>query len=106
MVEYCERPDFKRLVTDRTRRQIQELEGGFASVISGIMRQGVAEGILPNRPLPLLLFGAQAALVGALKLLWIGALPGPRDQYLQELTAFVLAGLTRDRRHGRRVKPS
>lgn len=106
VVEYCERPDFKRLVTDRTRRQIQELEGGFASVISGIVRQGVAEGILPNRPLPLLLFGAQAALVGALKLLWIGALTGPRDQYLQELTAFVLAGLTREHSRGRRLKPS
>ena len=36
------------------------------------------EGVFPNRPIPLMLFGAQAALTGALKLLWIGCLPAPR----------------------------
>jgi hypothetical protein len=42
-----------------------------------------------------MLFGAQAALTGALKLLWIGCLSGPREQYLDELTGFILAGLAR-----------
>ena len=46
----------------------------------------------------MLLFGAQAALVGALKLLWMGHLAGPKEQYLEELSAFVLAGLTRQAR--------
>ena len=59
---------------------------------------GHRRGRVPNRPIPLLLFGAQAALVGALKLLWIGALSGPKEQSLEELTVFVLAGLTRSAR--------
>jgi AcrR family transcriptional regulator len=104
VVEYCERPDFKRLVGDAARRQMQELEAGFAAVIQEIVKQGIAEGLLPNRPVPLVLFGAQAALVGALKLLWIGSLSGPKEQYLEELTAFVLAGLTRPARTSTRTK--
>lgn len=104
VVEYCERPDFQRLVSDDTRRQMQEIEAGFAGTIHGIVTQGIREGLLPARPIPLLLFGAQAALVGALKLLWIGSLVGPKHQYLDELTAFVLAGLTRDHSPVRRSR--
>jgi AcrR family transcriptional regulator len=106
VVEYCERPDFKRSIDERMRRQMHELESAFGAVIHDLVKQGIAEGALPNRPVPLLLFGAQSALVGALKLLWIGALGGPKEQYLEELTAFVLAGLTRQRSgSGRRAKP-
>jgi len=106
VVEYCERPDFKRLVGDDTRRQMQELEASFATVIHEIVKQGIAEGALPNRPIPLLLFGAQSALVGALKLLWLGGLSGPKEPYLEELTAFVLAGLTRPSRISNRTRKS
>jgi AcrR family transcriptional regulator len=95
VVEYCERPDFQRRLSESTRRQLQELETGFAGVIQGIVNEGIREGFLPDRPPSLLLFGAQSALVGALKLLWIGTLPGSKDQYLDELTAFTVAGLTR-----------
>jgi AcrR family transcriptional regulator len=104
VVEYCERPDFKRLVGAATRRQMRELEAEFGNIIQEIVKQGIAEGVLPNRPLPVVLFGAQAALVGALKLLWIGGLTGPKEQYLDELSAFVLAGLTRETNHSTRVK--
>jgi AcrR family transcriptional regulator len=101
VVDYCERPDFQRRLSENTRRQMQELEAGFAAVIHGIVKQGIREGFLPDRPDSLLLFGAQAALVGALKLLWIGRLAGAKEQYLDELTAFTVAGLTRPvpRRH-------
>ena len=101
VVEYCERPDFKRRVGDDLRRQMQELEGSFETAIQDIVRQGVAERLLPNRSSHLALFGAQAALVGALKLRWIGCLSVPTDQYLEELTGFVLAGLTRASRRTR-----
>jgi len=107
VVEYCERPDFQRMVGADTRRRMRELGAGFAEVIAAIVRQGVVDGVLPNRPMPLLLFGAQAALVGALKLLWMGNLAGPKEPYLEELTAFVLAGLTRRTRASGRVgKPA
>jgi AcrR family transcriptional regulator len=95
VVEYCQRPDFQRTLSADLRRAMQAVDAGFAGVIHGIARKGVAARLLPNRPLPLMLFGAQAALTGALKLLWIGCLSGPREPYLEELSAFILAGLTR-----------
>ena len=104
VVEFCERPDFRRVVGDEVRREMRELETRFTGVIHDIVRQGIAEGTLPNRPIPLLLFGAQSALVGALKLLWMGALTGPRDQYFDELTAFMLAGLTRPTKAAARAR--
>jgi AcrR family transcriptional regulator len=104
VVEYCERPAFKRFVSDDIRRQMDDLERAFTTTIYDIVKQGIAEGTLPNRPIPRLLFGAQAALVGALKLLWIGSLPAPNEQYLDELSAFVLAGLTRQERRGTQAK--
>ena len=106
VVEYCERPDFKRIVSADIRRQMQELESEFAGTIHAVVKKGIAEGTLPDRPIAVHLFGAQAALVGALKLLWLGSLAGPIEQYLEELTAFVLAGLTRGRTSaGRARKP-
>ncbi len=104
VVDYCQRPDFQRSVSAETRRVMQAADGGMTEVIHGLVQQGIAEGVLPNRPLPLMLFGAQAALTGAVKLLWIGCLSGPKDPYLDELTAFILAGLTRHAPTSSRLK--
>jgi AcrR family transcriptional regulator len=106
VVDYCQRPDFQRSVSADTRRAMQLTDAAFTEVIHGIVQQGVTERALPNRPIPLMLFGAQAALVGALRLLWIGCLTGPKDQYLEELTAFTVAGLTRSVPPGRTRKPA
>ena len=35
VVDYCERPDFKRRVGDPVRREMQELEAAFAALIHG-----------------------------------------------------------------------
>ena len=44
VVDYCERPDFKRRVGDPVRREMQELEAAFAALIHEIVKQGIAEG--------------------------------------------------------------
>jgi AcrR family transcriptional regulator len=95
VVEYCERPDFKRLVSDDVRRQMQALESEFSQLIGDIVNRGIDERVFSNRPAAVLMFGAQAAVVGALKLLWTGCLSGNKEEYLDELTEFVVAGLTR-----------
>jgi AcrR family transcriptional regulator len=106
VVEYCQRPDFQRALSESSRLQLQQIEAGFTEAIRGMVEQGIAERTLPRRPLSLMLFGAQSALVGALRLLWLDCLPGPQDQYLDELTAFIVAGLTRTPSSARRRKPS
>jgi AcrR family transcriptional regulator len=102
VVEYCQRPDFRRLISAELRTQLDEVDAGFASAIDAVMRRGIEEGVLPERPIPTLLFGAQSALYGALRLLWLDCLPGPKEQYLGELTAFILAGLSRPASRGKR----
>lgn len=102
VVEYCQRPDFRRSVSEPLRRALDEVDAALAAIIDGVVRKGIAAGDLPDRPVPLLLFGAQSALFGALRLLWMDCLPGPKEQYLEELTAFVLAGLTRSSSASRR----
>lgn len=97
VVEYCERPDFKRRLSDGVRAAMEQVEAGFAAVLDDTLRRAIDEGVLPDRPRHLALFGAQSALVGALRLLWMDALAGPKEQYLDELTEFILAGLTRGR---------
>jgi AcrR family transcriptional regulator len=97
VVEYCQRPDFKRVLSDDVRTAMIEVEAGFASVIDETLQRAIDEGALPDRPHQLALFGAQSALFGALRLLWMDCLPGPKDQYVDELTEFILAGLTRGR---------
>lgn len=97
VVEYSQRPDFKRVLTDDIRAAMVEVEAGFASVIDETLEAAIEDGSLPDRPRQLALFGAQAALFGALRLLWMDCLPGAQDQYLDELTDFILAGLTRGR---------
>lgn len=103
VVEYCQRPDFKRQIDDAARTALEDVEAGFAVVIGDALRAAVAEGTVTDSPPQLMLFGAQAALFGALRLLWMDCLPGPKDQYLDELTSFVLAGLTRRPAKGRRA---
>jgi AcrR family transcriptional regulator len=97
VVEYCQRPDFKRSLGDEARRGLQDVEDGFAATLDETLRAAVDAGVLPARPRQLALFGAQAALFGALRLLWLDCLPGPNEHYLDELIEFILAGLTRGR---------
>jgi len=93
VVQYCERQDFRRAVSAETRKKFQELDQRFARVTTKLLETGVAEGLLPKRPFPLLLFGANAALYGGLHLGWGGCLEGrDSEKYLVELTDFILRG--------------
>ena len=97
---YCMRDDFRRNISEATRQEFEALDAAFAELIHGILQQGIDEGIFPRKPLPLLLFGAQAAIKGAIMMAWSGCLKGTDpNQYLEEITNFILAGLVyQDRR--------
>jgi AcrR family transcriptional regulator len=96
VVQYCERGDFRRAVSEPTRLEFERLEQQFALVMRDLVQAGTQEGLLPKKPLPLLLFGANAALYGGLHLAWGGCMDGKdSDRYLKELTDFMLRGLLR-----------
>jgi hypothetical protein len=70
------------------------VDGRIRLAVDRVLSQGVEEGILPAKPLQSLVFGPMAALRGALRMLWLEPQPEERRQeYLTEITNFILAGM-------------
>ena len=108
LVQYCGREDFRRTVSEETRAEILELDQEFNILIAALVQAGIEEGVFPrNKPLPLLLFGAQAALFGAVRMAGGGCaqLMGTEttsEEFLEELTEFIVTGLTQARQQAQR----
>ncbi len=103
---YCSRSEFRSRLEPETLAELQALEMQVAQPTHDLIVEGIAQGIFPRKPVPLLLFGAQAAFWGGIQLVWSGYL-GEIDkaQYLDELGNFMLAGLIyHDRRMAARER--
>ncbi len=99
LVQYCEREDFRRNIGEETRLEIEQLDQELNVLITALVVEGTEQGLFPrNKPMHHLLFGAQAALFGAIRMVWGGcAVTGDPDEYLREITDFIVAGLTNGR---------
>jgi AcrR family transcriptional regulator len=102
LVQYCEREDFRRNISESTREEIRTLDQEFQVLVFGLVEEGIRQGVFPaSKPPMMLLFGAQAALLGAIRLVRGGCLEigsGEPEEYLREITEFIVAGLTQE--HG------
>ena len=101
LVQYCEREDFRRNISEGTREEIRQLDAEFGDLVTSLVEQGRREGVFNgSQSPPMMMFGAQAALIGAIKLVrgeckqMVQASP---EEFLEEITEFILAGLTNDR---------
>lgn len=94
VVQYCERADFIDHLGPVLRRETREIIQRFGRLVTSLFQAGISQGVFPDRPVPLLVFRAHAALVGAVRLLWNGDYPGSDPAAaLPELTRFIEAGL-------------
>ena len=111
VVLYCGRSEFRQSLPPAIAEEFTAVELATHAVSSAILAQGVEEGIFPQKPVAILLFGAQSAFWGAVQLVWSGYL-GEVDQVLygEEITNFMLAGLIYQDHHiaadGSQRKPS
>jgi AcrR family transcriptional regulator len=96
LVQYCGREDFRQSISEETREVIRALDEEFSVLVTSMIREGTEKGIFPSdKSTEVLIFGAQAALFGAIQLVWSGCLKlGNPDEYLEEITEFIIAGLT------------
>jgi AcrR family transcriptional regulator len=101
LVQYCEREDFRRNISEGTREEIRHLDAEFADLVTSLVEQGRGEGVFNGtKSPPMMMFGAQAALIGAIRLVrgeckqMVQASP---EEFLEEITTFIIAGLTNDR---------
>lgn len=92
---YCSRPEFRSKLCSETISTLDNIEKQLGEMSYQLVTDGIAQGIFPDRPYELLMFGVRASLWGAIELIWSGHL-GDIDQkaYLQELDRFIIAGLT------------
>ncbi len=94
VVMYCLRDDFRRSVNAETFAAFQSLEQAYAEIVHPVIRAGIEAGLFPRRPIPNLVFGATAALRGAMLMAWDECGQGVDPCHrLDEITQFILAGL-------------
>jgi AcrR family transcriptional regulator len=95
LVQYCEREDFRRRLPPDVQESLAELDGRFKAQVNGVLQAGIDQGLLPQKPLKALVLGPMAALTGAVRMLWRGALGAEtkQGQHLEEITNFILAGM-------------
>jgi AcrR family transcriptional regulator len=91
---YCSRSGFRTALPADTLQALIDAEQQVAQLTEQLVVEGVQQGLFPDRPLPLLLFGAKAAFWGAIQLVWSGYLGDiDHQQHLKALTNFIVAGL-------------
>jgi AcrR family transcriptional regulator len=94
LVQYCEREDFRNSLAPEAQAELMQLDARFQSFIDGVLQEGIEQGLLPKKEKETLIFGPVAALNGATRMACSCMPPGaPREQYLGELTNFILAGM-------------
>lgn len=101
LVQYCEREDFRRNISEGTRQEIHLLDAEFQDLVTSLVEQGRRENVFTGgKSPPMMMFGPQAALIGAIRLVrgeckqMVQASP---EEFLEEITDFIIAGLTHDR---------
>ncbi len=98
LVQYCDREDFRSSISEATREEIRRLDDELHLLVTSLMERGIREGLFPAGSTPRnLLFGAQSALVGAIRLVRGGCLERGQqspEELLAVITDFIIAGLT------------
>ncbi|HSJ08491.1 MAG TPA: TetR/AcrR family transcriptional regulator [Longimicrobiales bacterium] len=94
LVRYCEREDFRNNLSPEARAELVQLDARLEAAIGAVLRDGIEQGILPRKTPQQLVFGPMAALTGATRMMWGGCAGDTgADQYLVEITNFILAGM-------------
>ena len=94
LTRYCAREDFRRTLLPATREALARLDAEIAGWFEEVIRTGIAQGVLPSRPVEVLLFTLLSALDGAVDRAWgRGEVEDP-EAHRRLLTTFILAGIT------------
>jgi len=94
LVQYCEREDFRRGLSEVARSELAQLDERLQLAIGRVLNDGIEQGILPRKTPQQLVFGPMAALTGATRMMWSGcSTEEAPEAYLREITNFILAGM-------------
>jgi AcrR family transcriptional regulator len=91
--QFCHQEDFRHKVSPALGERLAAMEAEIMVCVGVALGRGVGEGLFPDKPLPQLVFGARAALWGAIDLAWAGCDEAAPADALEQVTRFILAGL-------------
>ncbi|MFI5346489.1 MAG: TetR/AcrR family transcriptional regulator [Elusimicrobiota bacterium] len=97
LIRYCRREDFLNVIGDKLSRELEELDEQFMALLVAPIERGIREGVLVDKPVPSLLLGIHAAMVGLMEMEGIECVETgmtPEQQY-KEVREFALRGISR-----------
>lgn len=94
---YCKRGDFRERLNEKLRQAFDAMDQAFEEFIAGIMEAGIAQGLIPQRPLEHLVIGLEATFDGAMAMIWNGevSLYGEMEQaeFVNVISEYMVAGV-------------
>ncbi len=94
---YCKRFDFVERIEPEYQVRFEQLENRFDAFLAAVLENGIAEGLIPDRPINQLMAGLEATFDGAMAMVW-NREPRDRfqmtdDEFITMISDFMIAGL-------------
>jgi AcrR family transcriptional regulator len=94
VVLFCGRQEFRQNFPARLVAEFNAVDSATNKAIVNCITKGIEEGIFRSKPIDCLVFSVSSAFWGAIQIIWGGRIAeSNKDQYCNELTNFMLAGL-------------
>jgi len=98
LIMYCSRKDFQARLRAEYRERFRAVEQAYVELFNRILERAMANGDLPAQSVDSLFIGILAAFEGAIARIASGSVflalqPISREQYLDSVTDFMLAGV-------------
>ncbi len=94
---YCKRGRFVERLNPELQSTFMQMQAEFDDFIAGIMAQGIAQGVIPDRPVNQLTAALEATFDGALRMIWnqevTTRLHMSVDSFLNIVSEFMMVGL-------------
>jgi AcrR family transcriptional regulator len=96
IVDFCNREDFRRRLDEPTAAELQRIDDEIMGLFMSVVQEGIAGGVFPPHPMPTMLWGPHATVIGAVRMLSGNCSCieiGQADAFVAEVTRYMLAGL-------------
>lgn len=95
LIRYCRRDDFRQIVGEKTRQELEALDAEFLSWMAPLIERGIKESVIVKKPVERVILGIHAAMIGVLEMsgLECGMTNLTREGIFREVVEFVLRGV-------------
>lgn len=97
LVRYCRREDFHALIGPKLSKELEQLDEEIMGLLVPVFERGIREGVILDKPVPALILGVHAAMVGLTEMEGVECMETgmTREEQYQEVKEFALRGISR-----------